>query len=214
MCWPVPLPHLTHRTITTANVADALEMFEEVARHNLEKLPEADRALERNYLLGSAAASGLAERAFSFEIEQGGEVRASEDVVQVPSGCGDIPPGAGFAQIGADRAVRSAELLVDHRALRQLGPARAARRAEDDLRHGLGPGGADERLGHVVARRLDEPAAEIGEQLLVLLEPDLGPAATTGDFGAVVRCAAPLGAALRGADAGGAATVAGAGGYG
>lgn len=63
-----------HRTITTANAADALEMFEEVAQRKLEKLPEADRALERNYLLGSAAASGLAERAFSFEIEQGGEV--------------------------------------------------------------------------------------------------------------------------------------------
>jgi RecB family exonuclease len=37
-------------------------------------LPESDRALERTYLLGSAAASGLAERAFAFEIEQGGEV--------------------------------------------------------------------------------------------------------------------------------------------
>lgn len=62
------------RTITTANVADALEMFEAIAERKLEKLPEADRALERNYLLGSAAASGLAERAFAFEIEQGGEV--------------------------------------------------------------------------------------------------------------------------------------------
>jgi hypothetical protein len=37
-------------------------------------LPEADRALERTYLLGSAAAPGLAERAFAFEIEQGGDV--------------------------------------------------------------------------------------------------------------------------------------------
>lgn len=63
-----------HRTITTANAADALEMFEAVAMRKLARLPEADRALERNYLLGSAAASGLAERAFAFEIEQGGEV--------------------------------------------------------------------------------------------------------------------------------------------
>jgi len=61
-------------TITTANVADALEMFEAVAERKLERLPAADRALERNHLLGSAAASGLAERAFAFEIEQGGEV--------------------------------------------------------------------------------------------------------------------------------------------
>lgn len=61
-------------SITTENVAHALEMFEAVAEQRLETLPEVDRALERNHLLGSAAASGLAERAFAFEIEQGGEV--------------------------------------------------------------------------------------------------------------------------------------------
>ena len=61
-------------TITTTNVADALELFESVAERRLASLPEADRALERTHLLGSAAASGLAERAFAFEIEQGGEV--------------------------------------------------------------------------------------------------------------------------------------------
>jgi RecB family exonuclease len=60
--------------ITIENVADALTLFEEIAERKLDKLPEADRALERNHLLGSAAASGLAERAFAFEIEQGGEV--------------------------------------------------------------------------------------------------------------------------------------------
>lgn len=60
--------------ITAANVADALALFERVAETELEKLAEADRALERTYLLGSAAASGLAERAFAFEIEQGGVV--------------------------------------------------------------------------------------------------------------------------------------------
>ena len=37
----------------------------------LQGLPEGDRALERTYLLGSAAAPGLAERAFAFEIEHG-----------------------------------------------------------------------------------------------------------------------------------------------
>jgi RecB family exonuclease len=61
-------------TITTSNVAGALELFEAVAERRLERLPESDRALERNHLLGSAAASGLAERAFAFEIEQGGDV--------------------------------------------------------------------------------------------------------------------------------------------
>jgi RecB family exonuclease len=62
------------RTITIENVADALEIFEQIAEQKLEALADADRALERTHLLGSAAASGLAERAFAFEIEQGGEV--------------------------------------------------------------------------------------------------------------------------------------------
>ena len=63
-----------HGSVTTANVADALALFEDVAEAQLAGLPEADRALERTQLLGSAAAAGLAERAFAFEIEQGGEV--------------------------------------------------------------------------------------------------------------------------------------------
>ena len=62
------------RTITTANVAEALDLFERVVDGKLESLPDSDRAVERTHLLGSAAASGLAERAFAFEIEQGGEV--------------------------------------------------------------------------------------------------------------------------------------------
>ena len=61
-------------SITTQNLADAVSAFEAIAERRLETLPESDRALERTYLLGSAAASGLAERAFAFEIEQGGEV--------------------------------------------------------------------------------------------------------------------------------------------
>jgi RecB family exonuclease len=61
-------------SMTTGNFADALAMFEEVAEAQLARLPEADRAVERTHLLGSAAAPGLAERAFTFEIEQGGDV--------------------------------------------------------------------------------------------------------------------------------------------
>ena len=62
------------RTITTANVTEAIDLFERVVDSKLGSLPEADRAVERTHLLGSAAASGLAERAFAFEIEQGGDV--------------------------------------------------------------------------------------------------------------------------------------------
>jgi RecB family exonuclease len=62
------------REITTANVDEALTKFEEVAEAGLARLPEADRALERTHLLGSAAAPGLAERAFASELEQGGAV--------------------------------------------------------------------------------------------------------------------------------------------
>jgi len=57
------------RAITSVNLADALELFRSVAESILAGLPEADRALERTYLLGSAVGAGLGERAFNFEIE-------------------------------------------------------------------------------------------------------------------------------------------------
>jgi len=60
-----------HGAITTANLGEAVNIFREVAESHLETLGEGDRALERTLLLGSAAASGLAERAFAFEVEQG-----------------------------------------------------------------------------------------------------------------------------------------------
>lgn len=60
-----------HGAITSAKLEDALAMFERVAEAHLGTLPESDRALERTYLLGSAVAPGLAERAFAFEIEDG-----------------------------------------------------------------------------------------------------------------------------------------------
>jgi RecB family exonuclease len=61
-------------SLTTENIADALAIFENIADAQLATLPEFDRALERTHLLGSAAAPGLAERAFAFEIEHGGDV--------------------------------------------------------------------------------------------------------------------------------------------
>ena len=61
-------------TVTMENMPDALTTFEVIAETKLAALPESDRALERTHLLGSAAAPGLAERAFAFEVEHGGEV--------------------------------------------------------------------------------------------------------------------------------------------
>lgn len=61
-------------TITGVTFAEALDAFEAVAEERIAALPSADRAIERTHLLGSAAAPGLAERAFVFEVEQGGTV--------------------------------------------------------------------------------------------------------------------------------------------
>jgi len=60
--------------ITPDNVSQAVAAFREIAERRLDELAEGDRALERTFLLGSAAATGLAERAFAFEIEDGIEV--------------------------------------------------------------------------------------------------------------------------------------------
>jgi hypothetical protein len=64
------------RAITEANLDEAAALFEQVVETSLAGLPAADRDLERMYLLGSAAAPGLAERAFAFEIEQGAGIGA------------------------------------------------------------------------------------------------------------------------------------------
>lgn len=88
------------RTITAENVDEAVSLFGSIAERELARLPESDRALERTHLLGSAAAAGLAERAFAFEIEQGGEVveRLLEHELE------------GAFQFATDRGARSVRL--------------------------------------------------------------------------------------------------------
>jgi RecB family exonuclease len=120
-----------HGTMTTANVAEALELFERVATRRLETLPDADRALERTHLLGSAAASGLAERAFAFEIEQGGQVieRLLEHVLEGPFEFAG-PDGRRTVQIKAkaDRIDLMADgtlRIIDYKLSRAPKPARA-----------------------------------------------------------------------------------------
>lgn len=63
-----------HGSITADNVDAARLLFRTIADRHLDQLPEGDRALERALLLGSAAAPGLAERVFAFEIEDADEV--------------------------------------------------------------------------------------------------------------------------------------------
>jgi RecB family exonuclease len=56
--------------ITLENLPHAVEEFTRIAEAKLATLPPTERALERTHLLGSAAASGLAGRAFAFELER------------------------------------------------------------------------------------------------------------------------------------------------
>jgi len=60
--------------ITASNLPEALRAFARVAEARLADLPEADRALERARLVGSAVASGFGARAFDFEVEADVEV--------------------------------------------------------------------------------------------------------------------------------------------
>ena len=60
--------------ITASNLPEALDLFARIAEARLDALPEADRALERARLLGSAVASGFGARAFDFEVEADVEV--------------------------------------------------------------------------------------------------------------------------------------------
>jgi hypothetical protein len=71
-----------HRAIEAGTLPQALASFEQIAEERLAALGDADRALERTYLLGSAVAPGLAERAFAFEIEHG--VQVVERLLEYP----------------------------------------------------------------------------------------------------------------------------------
>lgn len=53
------------------NLDEARELFTNLAERHIQRLPDADRPLERAILLGSAVAAGLGERVFQIEIERG-----------------------------------------------------------------------------------------------------------------------------------------------
>jgi len=62
------------QAITLANIGRALESFRSVVEESVLTLPVADRAVIRSWLLGSAAAPGIAERLCMLEISRPAEV--------------------------------------------------------------------------------------------------------------------------------------------
>ena len=61
-------------SITPETVGAARRLFDRVARQLLERLPEADREIERRRVLGSALSPGAGERVFQMELERPGRV--------------------------------------------------------------------------------------------------------------------------------------------
>jgi ATP-dependent helicase/nuclease subunit B len=150
--------------ITAANLEDALRLFQEVAEAALATLAEGDRALERTFLLGSAAAPGLAERAFAFEIDHDVEVleRLLEHALEGsftfagPDGARDVNLRAKADRIDllADGTLR----IVDYKLGKAPKPARALQLpvygacAEQQLEGRLGRSWKVARAGYVAFR--------------------------------------------------------------
>ena len=63
-----------HRSISVSNLDDAQSMFTQLAEDALLQLPAQDRAVSRSWMLGSAAASGLADRLFQLEVSRPADV--------------------------------------------------------------------------------------------------------------------------------------------
>ena len=63
-----------NRSITVANLDQALSMFRRLADVALDELSSDDRAVTRSWLLGSPAAAGLADRLFVLEVRRPAEV--------------------------------------------------------------------------------------------------------------------------------------------
>ena len=135
-----------HGAVTLANFETALERFAAVAEDAVGALPPLDRAVARGWLLGSAAAPGLAERVFAVEIE--GQTGVAERLLEYRVD-GRFELGAPPARrtvalrgvidridLHADRTFR----VIDYKAGRPPHPSRAlqlpvyARCAERQLR--------------------------------------------------------------------------------
>lgn len=135
-----------HGAVTLANFETALDRFAAAAADAVGSLPPLDRAVARGWLLGSAAAPGLAERVFAVEIE--GQTGVAERLLEYHVD-GRFELGAPPARrtvairgvidridLHADRTFR----VIDYKAGRPPHPSRAlqlpvyARCAERQLR--------------------------------------------------------------------------------
>ena len=135
-----------HGAVTLANFETALDRFAAAAEDAVGSLPPLDRAVARGWLLGSAAAPGLAERVFAVEIE--GQTGVAERLLEYHVD-GRFELGAPPARrtvairgvidridLHADRTFR----VIDYKAGRPPHPSRAlqlpvyARCAERQLR--------------------------------------------------------------------------------
>ena len=160
-------------TITAEALDAAVALFAEVAEAHLETLPEADRALERAYLLGSAASPGLAERGFTCEIEHGVDVL--ERLVEYPiEGSFKLEGPEGVREVRlrgkADRIDLLADgglRLIDYKLGRAPKPGRALQLpiygvcAQQQLQGYRGRNWSLSRAGYVAFREKN-PFIEIG----------------------------------------------------
>jgi RecB family exonuclease len=114
-----------HTRITPDDLPEARALFQAVAERALERLPAADRPLERLRLFGSAVASGLLEKVLRVEAEAFGDVVSRELEVDV-DGSVTVPDGAGTRQVAirgrvdrVDRTIDGGVRVIDYKSGRR-----------------------------------------------------------------------------------------------
>lgn len=111
--------------ITPDDLPAARALFQGVAERALERLPAADRPLERLRLFGSAVTSGLLEKVLRVDVESFGDVVSRELEVDV-DGHVAVPDGAGTREIAirgrvdrVDRTVDGGVRVIDYKSGRR-----------------------------------------------------------------------------------------------
>lgn len=111
--------------ITPDDLPAARVLFQEVAEGALDRLPAADRPLERLRLFGSAVTSGLLEKVLRVDVEAFGDVASRELEVDV-DGQVTVPDGEGTREIAirgrvdrVDRTVDGGVRVIDYKSGRR-----------------------------------------------------------------------------------------------